>query len=83
MGILVWVLLGLVAGWLAKYILPGRAPGGVIWTILLGIAGALVGGFLGTRLGFGDVTGFDLWSLALAVGGALLLILAYSFLRKR
>ena len=42
MGILVWVLLGLVAGWLAKYILPGRAPGGVIWTILLGIAGALV-----------------------------------------
>lgn len=74
MGILSWIILGLVVGVLAKWIMPGPDPGGTIITILLGIAGALVGGFLGSLVGLGDVSGFNLGSLALAVGGALLLL---------
>lgn len=81
MGILSWILLGLVVGALAKWIMPGRDPGGLVVTILIGIAGAFLGGFLGTRLGLGDVTGFNLGSLALATGGALVLLLAHRKLR--
>jgi uncharacterized membrane protein YeaQ/YmgE (transglycosylase-associated protein family) len=73
-GILSWIVLGLVVGVLAKWIMPGPDPGGTIITIVLGIAGALVGGFLGSLVGLGDVTGFNVGSLALAVGGALLLL---------
>ncbi len=81
MGILSWILLGLVVGVLAKWIMPGRDPGGLVVTILIGIAGAFLGGFLGTRLGLGDVTGFNLGSLALATGGALVLLFAHRKLR--
>jgi uncharacterized membrane protein YeaQ/YmgE (transglycosylase-associated protein family) len=82
MGILSWVVLGLVAGLLARLLMPGKNPAGLIVTILLGIAGALVGGYIGSQfLGFGDVTGFDLRSLALAVGGAVLLLFIYGLLQ--
>ena len=74
MGILSWIVLGLVVGALAKWIMPGPDPGGMVVTILIGVAGALVGGFLGSLVGLGSVTGFDLGSLVLAVGGALLLL---------
>lgn len=70
MGILAWIVLGLIAGALAKFIMPGRDPGGIIVTIVLGIVGALVGGFLGTLLGFGDISGFDVRSIVIAVIGA-------------
>jgi uncharacterized membrane protein YeaQ/YmgE (transglycosylase-associated protein family) len=83
MGILSWILLGLVVGVLAKWIMPGRDPGGLVITAGIGIAGAFVGGWLGTQLGFGSVTGFDLRSLALAIGGALLLLFGYRRLRGR
>ena len=83
MGIFGWIVLGLVAGLLAKLIMPGRDPGGIIITILLGIGGAVVGGFIGTQLGFGDISGFDLRSLAIAVGGAVLLLFVYRLLRHR
>jgi uncharacterized membrane protein YeaQ/YmgE (transglycosylase-associated protein family) len=84
MGILAWLLLGLVAGALAKFIMPGRQGGGVILTIVLGIVGALVGGFVGTYvLGFGDVSGFDPRSIAIAVGGALLVLFVYGLVRGR
>lgn len=63
MGILAWIVLVLIAGLLAKLLMPGRDPGGIIITILLGIGGALVGGFLGTQLGFGGLSGFDLRSM--------------------
>jgi uncharacterized membrane protein YeaQ/YmgE (transglycosylase-associated protein family) len=81
MGFFSWILMGLIVGLLAKWIMPGRDPGGVILTILLGVAGAFVGGFIGTMLGLGSVTGFNLGSLALAVGGALLLLFGHRKLR--
>ena len=82
MGIVTWIVLGLVAGILAKIVMPGRDPGGIIVTILLGIGGALVGGFIGTRLGFGNISGFDLRSVAIAVGGAVLLLVLHRWLRR-
>ena len=63
MGILLWIVFGLIAGVVAKFLMPGRDPGGIIVTILLGIGGAIVGGFVATYFGFGDMTGFDLRSL--------------------
>ena len=83
MGILSWILLGLVVGLLAKWIMPGPDPGGLIITILLGIAGAFVGGFVGSLIGLGDVSGFNLGSLALATGGALLLLWGHRQIRAR
>jgi uncharacterized membrane protein YeaQ/YmgE (transglycosylase-associated protein family) len=83
MGALSWIILGLVVGILAKWIMPGRDPGGLIVTTLLGIAGAFVGGFIGSVLGLGSVTGFNLGSLVLAIAGALLLLWGYHKLRGR
>ncbi|MFQ5458252.1 MAG: GlsB/YeaQ/YmgE family stress response membrane protein [Myxococcota bacterium] len=77
MGILSWILLGLVVGALAKLIMPGKDPGGIVVTILIGIAGAMLGGFIGSSLGLGPVTGFNLGSLAIATGGALILLIVY------
>ena len=74
MGILSWIVLGLGGGVLAKWIMPGPDPGGMVITMLLGVAGAFVGGFIGSFLGLGSVTGFDFGSLALATGGAILLL---------
>jgi len=82
MGIFAWIVLGLIAGVLAKFIMPGRDPGGIIITILLGIGGAVLGGFIGTQLGFGDISGLDLRSLAIAVGGGVLLLFVYRVLRR-
>jgi uncharacterized membrane protein YeaQ/YmgE (transglycosylase-associated protein family) len=82
MGMISWIVMGLVAGALAKWIMPGNDPGGIIVTILIGIAGAIVGGFIGMLLGLGSVSGFDLVSLALATGGALILLYGYRLLKK-
>jgi uncharacterized membrane protein YeaQ/YmgE (transglycosylase-associated protein family) len=84
MGILAWIFLGLVAGVLAKFIMPGQQGGGIIVTIVLGVVGAFVGGFLGTHvLGFGDISGFDLRSIAIAVGGAILVLFLYGLVARR
>lgn len=82
MGIISWIIFGLIAGMLAKYIMPGDDPGGIIVTSLIGIAGAVVGGFIGTQLGFGKVTGFNLKSFAVAIGGAVVLLAAYRAMKK-
>lgn len=82
MGILTWILFGLVAGILAKLIMPGKDPGGIIVTILIGIAGAVVGGIIGTQLGFGSVSGFNFRSFLIAVGGAILLLFVYRQVKK-
>lgn len=80
MGILAWIVLGLIAGVGANVVMPGDDTGGIIITILLGIGGAFVGGFLGTQLGFGGLSGFDLRSIGMAFGGAVLLLFLYSLL---
>lgn len=77
-----WIVLGLIVGALAKWIMPGKDPGGLFVTTLLGIAGAVVGGWLGTLIGFGKVTGLDIRSLVIAVGGAVLLLFIYRKVRK-
>lgn len=83
MGIISWILLGLIAGALAKWIMPGKDPGGVIITILIGIVGALLGGWIGSIIGFGSVTGLNVGSIATAVGGAIILLAAYRGLKKK
>jgi uncharacterized membrane protein YeaQ/YmgE (transglycosylase-associated protein family) len=83
MGVLSWILMGLIVGILAKWIMPGPDHGGIVMTILLGVAGAFVGGFIGSTLGLGTVTGFNVGSLALAIGGALLLLWGHRKLRDR
>ena len=77
MGFISWIVLGLIVGILAKWIMPGKDPGGFIVTVVLGVAGAMIGGFVGAKLGLGTVTGFNLISLGLATGGALLLLFIY------
>jgi len=83
MGFLTWILLGLVVGVLAKWIMPGKDPGGVVMTTILGVVGAVVGGWISTRLGLGAVSGFNLPSLAIATVGALLLLFANRRLRGK
>ncbi len=73
-GIIMWIIIGLVAGGLAKLIMPGRDPGGIIVTILLGIAGSVVGGYLGGIL-FG--TGVGAAGLIGSIIGALILLGLY------
>ena len=77
MGILTWIILGLVVGLLAKWIMPGEDPGGIVVTILIGIVGAMLGGFLASLVGLGAFTGFNLGSLVIAIGGAVLLLFLY------
>ena len=77
MGILTWIVVGLIAGALAKLIMPGDDPGGIIVTILIGIAGAFVGGFVFGLFGAGGVTGFNLGSIIVAVVGAIILLAVY------
>jgi uncharacterized membrane protein YeaQ/YmgE (transglycosylase-associated protein family) len=77
MNFLWWALFGLIAGALAKLVMPGKGPGGIILTILLGIVGAVVGGYIGTHLGFGDISGFNMGSMLLAVGGGVLVLFIY------
>lgn len=83
MGIISWIVLGLVVGVIAKFLMPGDDPGGIFITIVLGIAGAFVGGFIGSSLGFGTVSGFDFRSLVLAVVGAIILLVLYRFIKKK
>ena len=82
MGFIAYIVLGLIVGVLAKWIMPGKDPGGIFVTIVLGIAGAMIGGFIGTQLGIGDVTGFNLVSIGLATGGAIILLIIYRVLTK-
>ena len=83
MGILSWFLLGLIAGALAKFIIPGKQPGGCLVTALIGIAGALVGGFLGSFIGLGKVESFDIGGIFIATAGSVVLLVLYGILSKK
>jgi uncharacterized membrane protein YeaQ/YmgE (transglycosylase-associated protein family) len=81
MGILSWILFGLVVGVIAKLLMPGRDPGGFIITLLLGIAGALVGGFAGRAMGFyGENQGAG-WIMSIL--GAIILLALYRMMARR
>ena len=75
MGILSWIVFGLVVGIIAKLVTPGRDPGGFIITMLLGIAGALLGGFIGRAMGFYGPNETAGWLMS--IGGAILLLVLY------
>ena len=81
MGILVWILFGLVVGVIAKLLMPGRDPGGFIVTILLGIAGALVGGFVGRALGL--YTENESAGFFMSILGAIVLLALYRMMVRR
>ena len=82
MGLLSWIVLGLLAGALAKWIMPGKDPGGCLITIVIGVVGAVLGGFLATQLGFGGLSGLDWRSLVIAVLGSMLLLFVYRIVKK-
>jgi uncharacterized membrane protein YeaQ/YmgE (transglycosylase-associated protein family) len=84
MGIIGWIVLGLIAGAIAKAILPGDDPGGIFVTMLIGIVGAIVGGFIASALGIGDLDEFfDIGTWVIAIAGSLLLLLIYRMLVGR
>jgi len=74
MGILLWIIFGALAGWIASMIMKTDAQQGMLGNILVGIVGALIGGFVMSNLGSTGVTGFNLYSLLVAVLGAVILI---------
>ena len=81
MGILSWILFGLVVGIIAKVLTPGRDPGGFIVTVLLGVAGALLGGFIGRAMGFYGPQQSACWLMSIA--GAIVLLLLYRLVAPR
>ena len=81
MGILAWILFGLVVGIIAKLLMPGRDPGGFIVTILLGIAGALLGGFLGRAMGLYGTNESAGWIISIL--GAVILLAIYRMMVRR
>jgi uncharacterized membrane protein YeaQ/YmgE (transglycosylase-associated protein family) len=83
MGILALIVVGLIAGLLAKLVMPGDDPGGLIVTTLIGIAGAFVGGFVVDILGGAGVTGFNIWSILVATLGAVILLAIYRLFAGR
>ncbi len=78
MGWISWIILGLVAGALARWLMPGEDKMGWILTIVLGIGGAFVGGFVGSLVGLGSVSGFNIATVITATVGAFILLFAYN-----
>ena len=83
MGLISWIVVGLIAGLLARWITPGPDPGGIIVTVLVGMAGASVGGLLVRILGGAGATGLNIWSILVATIGALLLLFLYNLVARR
>jgi uncharacterized membrane protein YeaQ/YmgE (transglycosylase-associated protein family) len=74
MGILTWIIVGFLAGWIASMIMGTNAKQGFIMDIIMGIIGAFVGGFVMNLLGFAGVTGFNIYSILVAILGAIIVI---------
>ncbi|MBS0261030.1 MAG: GlsB/YeaQ/YmgE family stress response membrane protein [Planctomycetes bacterium] len=83
MGILSWIIFGLIAGALARWVMPGSGPHGIIITIIIGVVGAFIGGYIGTHLGMGSANTFDFRSLFLAVVGGVVLLAIHRLVTNR
>lgn len=83
MGFISWVVVGAIAGLLARRIVPGPDPGRFVVTVILGMAGASVGGFIVGVLGGSGTTGFNVWSVFVATLGAVLLLYVYGLVARR
>jgi uncharacterized membrane protein YeaQ/YmgE (transglycosylase-associated protein family) len=84
MSFLAWIIVGLIAGILAKWAVPGEGPGGIVGDMIVGILGAIIGGWVVERLGYGGPTGINLWSIIVAfIGGVILLLIMRAVTRRR
>ena len=83
MGALSWIILGLIAGVLAKAIRPGRDPQGCMMTMFIGIMGAVIGGWIATLLGWGRVNGINLYSLLVATVGAIIFLAIWAAIMRK
>jgi uncharacterized membrane protein YeaQ/YmgE (transglycosylase-associated protein family) len=82
-GIVSWIVVGLIAGLLAKWFMPGPGPDGFIFTVLIGMAGASIGGFIVRLLGGTGATGFNVWSILVATLGGVILLFLYGLIDRR
>ena len=83
MGIIAWIILGLIAGFIARWIVPGEGPGGVLGDIVIGILGAILGGWIYGLFSHVGITGFNLPSIVCAVIGAVVLLFVIRAVRGR
>jgi uncharacterized membrane protein YeaQ/YmgE (transglycosylase-associated protein family) len=82
-GILVWIIFGLIVGLVARWIVPGAAPGGIVADVIVGVIGAFAGGWIYSMFGHAGVTGFNLPSMVCALIGAVVLLWLLRVLRGR
>lgn len=82
MGIILWIIFGALAGWIASFFAGTNEQQGALANIAIGIVGALVGGFIANLFGMEGVTGFNIWSLLIAVGGAVVVLLIVGLFRS-
>jgi uncharacterized membrane protein YeaQ/YmgE (transglycosylase-associated protein family) len=84
MGILAWIIVGIIAGFLAKSVIPGEGPGGVIGDLVIGVVGAFIGSWIFNSFGSVGVNGFSLWSILVSfIGAVVLLFIARLFTGRR
>ncbi|MDP3767963.1 MAG: GlsB/YeaQ/YmgE family stress response membrane protein [Dehalococcoidia bacterium] len=83
MGLLSWIIVGLIAGWLAKVISPGAERGGLLATLVIGVVGAIVGGWLFTALGYSGATGINLYSVLVGTLGAIVFLWIWKMITAR
>jgi uncharacterized membrane protein YeaQ/YmgE (transglycosylase-associated protein family) len=83
MGVIAWIVLGIIGGAIAKALMPGRDPGGLLVTVVIGIVGAVLGGFLGNLIMGRGLNGFSIWSILLSSLGAMILLWTYRLVMSR
>jgi len=84
MSILAWIVVGIIAGFLAKAVVPGEGPGGLLGDLIIGIIGAIIGGWIANALGHFGATGINLWSILVAfIGGVVLLLIIRAVTGRR
>lgn len=83
MGILSWIIMGLIAGAIAKWIRPGADPSGCFITMIIGIVGGILGGWIGSLFGIGRINEFNFVNLLLAIGGSLIVLWLYAMIKKK